>query len=261
MKTLYSLRMRASRGATHISGAERIVAADELVCATAELMSRAALRHGAPADEVHCIAERIDPATVQYHSFPDVTNYAAPEWRAGRQLALELLTKAGVDAKVAQAGLDLLANGPGANGANMRGAVLMDATSGQRLEPDQQRGVRVSRMDLAPQVRNQIHAELEAAGLGHHRTAEALTLSGKVLAAPGIVAELCWSDEADYITGYVADPQRGYQRITPLKALGDQRGGRVFFVAPNVEVADLIHFLERQPLLFDAIGAIQRQQG
>ena len=84
-----------------------------------------------------------------------------------------------------------------------------------------------------------------------------MILSGKVLNAPGIVAELCWSDAPDYVTGYVAAPQCGYQRISQLKAAGDKRGGRVFFVdRTKVTVTVLVDYLERQPVLFDAAGTI-----
>jgi 6-carboxyhexanoate--CoA ligase len=135
--------------------------------------------------------------------------------------------------------------------------MVVDALTGTRLEPDQSRGVRVSRMDLAPLARERILAALAVAGLGHHRVAEALVLAGKVLHAPGIVAELCWSDDPDYVAGYVADPRRGYQRITRLKAAGDNFGGRALFVRPENWQSDrFIAYLEQQAVLFDALGTI-----
>lgn len=137
----------------------------------------------------------------------------------------------------------------------------MDAITGERLEYDPARGVRVSRMDLLSTSRPDVEALLAAAGLGHHRVIEALVLSGKVLQAPGIVAELCWSDAPDYVTGYVAAPQRGYQRISQLKTAGDKHGGRVFFVdRSKVAVPVLVDYLERQPVLFDDAGTISPLQ-
>lgn len=57
--------------------------------------------------------------------------------------------KIGINLVVASKALNLLLNGPAPNRENMRGAILMDL-SGNRLEPDQYRGVRVSRMDYTP---------------------------------------------------------------------------------------------------------------
>ena len=137
----------------------------------------------------------------------------------------------------------------------MRGAVIMDATTGERLETDLSRGVRVSRMDLAPECRTELERKLASAGLDHYRVLEALVLAGKVLSAPGIVAELCWSDDPNYTTGYVADLHGGYQRITALKSVGDSLGGRVFFINPAaVSIDELVDYLEYQPVLFDGSG-------
>ncbi|MCM2265664.1 MAG: 6-carboxyhexanoate--CoA ligase, partial [Desulfuromonadales bacterium] len=96
---------------------------------------------------------------------------------------------------------------------------------------------------------------------GHHRVAEALVLAGKVLRAPGIVAELCWSDAPDYLSGYVADPRHGYQRITRLKAVGDGFGGRALFVrASGWNPEEFVAYLERQAVLFDGLGTITPPQ-
>lgn len=140
----------------------------------------------------------------------------------------------------------------------MRGAVVMHARTGERLEPDAGRGVRVSRMDLAASARPAIEATLAGAGLGHHRVSEALALAGKVMGAPGMVAELCWSDDPGYTVGYVADPCNGYQRINNLKQTGDLRGGRVFFIDPVGRLEELFDYLERRPVLFTALGRISQ---
>ena len=91
--------------------------------------------------------------------------------------------------------------------------------------------------------------------------AEALVLAGKVLHAPGIVAELCWSDDPAYVVGYVAAPQFGYRRITRLKAPGDGRGGRALFVRTTEwDQDDFVAYLEQQAVLFDALGTIEPPQ-
>ena len=247
--------MRATYQDLHLAGAERIVTAAAVSETTAALTLRAMSHVNGAADEVYCSVERIDPAIVCYEKLPDITTYQLDDWQEGRQVACSLLEKAGVHVEIATRAVQLLANGAGPGGAVMRGAVIMDATTGERLERDPARGVRVSRMDLAPECRSELECELASVGLDHHRVLEALVLAGKVLSAPGVVAELCWSDNPDYTTGYVADLHGGYQRITALKPVGDSLGGRVFFIDPTVVTIDeLIDYLECQPVLFDGLG-------
>lgn len=249
------MRMRAERLGDHCCGAERIAAARELPHLAAEMMARA-LACGATPDAVHCTVERL-PGEIRLCSLPAVRTFEVVDWLAGRSCARALLLKAGVAPAAADGALQLLAAGPAPGGRVMRGAMLVDARTGARLEPDRARGVRVSRMDLEPAARERILAALAAAGLGHRRVAEALVLAGKVLQAPGVVAELCWSDDPSYLSGYVADPAHGYQRITRLKAAGDARGGRALFVRCEGWDRDrFIDYLERQPVLFDAVGPL-----
>jgi 6-carboxyhexanoate--CoA ligase len=256
-RSLYSVRMRASSGGSHLAGAERIVSGAAVGKMTAELTQRAMFCSQGHADEIHCSVERIDPATVRYAVLPDLSSIQAVDWRDGRRIALRLLVRAGVQETIAARAISLLAKGAGPGGMVMRGAVIMNAVTGERLEPDQTRGIRVSRMDLLPDFRLVLEQIMSTAGLGHHRVLEALVLSGKVLGGPGVVAELCWSDAPDYTAGYVADPQAGYQRITCLKPAGDSHGGRIFFVngAADTTPALLIDYLERQPVLFTAAGS------
>jgi 6-carboxyhexanoate--CoA ligase len=257
---LYSLRMRADRDGGHCSGAERLAAAGELAALTAELVARALACSGGPPDTVHCTIDRV-AGMIPCWPLPAVRTLAVSDWMAGRECAQTLLQRAGVAPHAAAAAMELLAAGPAPGGRVMRGALIVDAASGERLETDPARGVRVSRMDLAPVARAGILAALAAAGLGHPRVAEALVLAGKVLHAPGIVAELCWSDDPEYLAGYVADPRGGYQRITRLKAAGDRYGGRALFVCRSGWDRNAFYaYLERQAVLFDAPGPIAPPQ-
>jgi 6-carboxyhexanoate--CoA ligase len=255
--SLYSVRMRASSAGRHLTGAERIVPGAVVSDVTADLTRRAMCCPQGRADHVNCSIEQIDPATVCYAVLPVLSTVIVKDWSEGRRAAHRLLVRAGVQADVAAAAITLLAKGAGPDGAVMRGAVLMDAANGARLELNPARGVRVSRMDLVPEFRPVMERRLAEVGLAHHRVLEALILSGKVLGAPGVIAELCWSDAPDYTTGYVADPQFGYQRITALKPVGDWRGGRIFFInRADCSPAGLIDYLERKPVLFKGAGAI-----
>lgn len=255
--SLYSVRMRASYHGQHLTGAERIVPQAEVSEVTAALTERAMTCPSELADEIQCSVEKIDPTTVLYAQLPDLSTYIAPDWQAGHRVASCLLARAGVQPEIATRAVALLASGAGPGGTVMRGALIMDASSGKRLEADPARGVRVSRMDLSPECRSALESDLAAAGLGHHRVLEALVLAGKVLGAPGIVAELCWSDDPNYTIGYVADPQAGYQRISDLKLAGDSCGGRVFFIdQAKTSLEELVDYLECQVVLFNASGTI-----
>lgn len=255
----YSLRMRAERNGSHCSGAERIVPVGQLPVVAAELVARA-LAAGAPAEAIRCSADLLVGA-LPCLQLPDVRTFEVPDWVTGRACARALLLRAGVAEPAIAAAMRLLATGPAPGGRVMRGAMIIDALSGARLEADPSRGVRVSRMDLAPAARAAVSAALTAAGLGHCRVSEALVLAGKVLHAPGIVAELCWSDDPGYVTGYVAAPRCGYQRISRLKAAGDSLGGRALFVGRDGWDRDaFVDYLERHAVLFDALGAIAAPQ-
>lgn len=226
----FSLRMRATRAGRHLSGAERITRGSEVAALTTALTERALTHRGGQADQVHCTVERLQAESIHYAPLPEVHTWLVRDWLAGRQLAGRLLRRAGVASQAAEKCLQTLAKGPGPGGQNMRGAMIVDAENGQRLESDWARGLRVSQMDIVPEERREITQALAAAELGHHRVLEALALAGKVLHAPGLVAELCWSDDPDYLSGYVASPADGYQRISPLKEAGSAMGGRAFLI-------------------------------
>ena len=63
---------------------------------------------------------------------------------------------------------------------------------------------------------------------------DALALATKNIHC-GVEAELCWSDDPDYTTGYVAGKTIGYVRIKPMKEEGVPIGGRVYFVKEEKE--------------------------
>lgn len=252
--------MHASLDGQHLSGAERLVehfdsVEDELIC----MLHRALQHPRGSADRISLQVDEIPCEEKLTGNLLDFSGYLVGNWEQGRILACHLLTEAGVSLGAASCSLEYLANGAAPGGSSMRGAMLVDAQSGERLEKDQTRGVRVSRMDVTKVVREQLHRCLAEHGLDNSHVIEALILASKVVSAPEIVAELCWSDDPDYQAGYVASSASGYQRINLLKPLGEERGGRAFFVRPgSADLAGLIQYLEKTPLLIDRIGKIDR---
>jgi 6-carboxyhexanoate--CoA ligase len=254
---LYSIRMHASKGGEHLSGAERLAPAAELEGLAAELLRRAMAHPRGVADAVRLCVEAVPAAALQRGRLPDLRTVSVADWRQGRAAALHYLAAAGVAAGAAGAAMEQLAAGAAPGGGSMRGAMLVDSQSGERLEPDRARGVRASRMDLTPAAELELRRGLAALGLDNLHVREALVLAAKVLAAPGMVAELCWSDDPDYTAGYVAAPALGYVRFPHLKPAGEERGGRAFFVRrAGLELAALIDHLEQAVLLVDTVGAL-----
>lgn len=254
---IYSIRMHATKDGQHLSGAERLAPAAELERLAGELLRRAMKHPRGVADAVRLSVDAIPSRALCHGQLPDLRTVSVADWRQGREAALHYLAASGVAAAVGRRAMVELDAGAAPGGFSMRGAMLVDAQSGERLEPDRARGVRASRMDLTPAAEAELRRGLAALGLDNAHVREALVLAAKVLATPGIVAELCWSDDPDYTAGYVAAPACGYVRFPHLKPLGEERGGRAFFIRrEGLDLAALINHLERSVLLVDRIGAL-----
>ncbi len=266
MHNLFSVKMRAAQGGPHeaggrhISGAERIVPAAE-VAAVAEMMARRAQGHerGRP-DFINIKIESLSGMKIKELTSLPVYTLRAGNCGEGLLLARRVLELAGVDPEAARLAVNCLLEGTAASGRNMRGAVLMDVHTGCRLESDAGRGVRVSYMDYHPSVAVELSPKLAGQGLDNDHVREALCLATKVASVTSIIAELCWSDDPGYTTGYVASPRLGYVRICPLKEKGSDCGGRVFFFdSGSGRLTETFRQLEKEPCLITALGKINAE--
>ena len=238
---LYSVKMRASESGAHISGAERIVPASAAPRTAAALVTRALTHSKGTPDFINVKLER-PSSVIRLKSLPVATHVArTPE--EGMAIAAELLSKDGI-ARVAE----IMAKF--ADTYALRGAMLLDADTLERLDPDPARGVRATCMDDADSVAKGVPSS-------KNHFAEAIVLATKVQNAPGIVAEICVSDDPDYTTGYVATRSLGYHRITNIKERGSPLGGRIFlYRGPHSNVPETIRFLERQAVLVEDVPTI-----
>lgn len=260
-RPLFSLRMQATLNGQHLSGAEHLSTTDDLERLAAGMVKRALGHTRGRAEKIQITIEEVATGQIDYGTLPDLHTYLVDDYHLGRRAAAAILGKSGVSPLAIDGAMAAMASGAAPDGRSMRGAMLIDAKSGNRLEPDQARGVRVSRMDLTEQARQELILGLQALGLDNCHVREALVLAAKVLTTPGIVAELCWSDDPGYTAGYVASAQQGYVRFPHLKPLGDERGGRAFFLASGEHnLPELIDYLQTKPILFDAIGQLHRAQ-
>ena len=231
----YSVKMRAARAGVHTSGAEKIVPGASVPKVAALLAERALVHPKGSPDFLNIKVEAQAEDILRLKSLP-VTTHVTKTAAEGRALAAKLLGEAGV-VRIDE----IMARFSESHAP--RGAMLLDADTLERLEPDQSRGVRATYMDDA--------ASLEkgtASGKNHY--AEAIVLATKVQNAPGIVAEICVSDDPDYVTGYVATRELGYRRITVIKEKGDPNGGRIFlYRGPREGVVETVRFLEKTPVI------------
>ncbi len=233
-----SVRMRASLKGKHVSGAERIVKDKELEETLSQLVKRPS-----DYDQMVITIEKVRKLRRVEESLK-LSSFNFNSVSEARQFALRKLKESGVPESVALKGLNLISRGANPRGGIMRGAVLMDIETGNRLEKDSERGVRTVRIDW--ENRREILEILRKRGLTE-RTADALALATKNIIC-GVVAELCWSDDPQYLTGYVASRTLGYVRITPLKEKGDPLGGRIYFVRRE-KLLEIVKCLEEEAIL------------
>jgi 6-carboxyhexanoate--CoA ligase len=238
----------------HLSGAERIAPAVKIDEVVRELVARAMSKNAVP-DQIAVKVESLGDQLPHRLTSLDVVTLDVPDAEAGLSGAVRILERIGISRHAAGLAVDVLNIGAAPSGGNMRGAMIMDARTGERLEPDQARGVRASRFDWSEEAFMDIERKLKAVGLSHYRTREALALATKVAHSSGVVAELCWSDEPDYTAGYVASLHTGYVRFPWLKNIGNPKGGRVFFVNRDaLNLTKLIDYLHFCPVLIASSG-------
>ncbi len=242
----YSVRMRAAKdgshehGGKHISGGELLSTYSDIKLAVNALLEKGLTHSRGKPDFMQIQFEYINEPIKLVKPLQIQTNEVESE-EEGHALAWELLEKVGVPRKIIEKAYKQSTKYLG-----IRGAILFDIHSGERIDDRNEKGVRVSKMDWLDTNFEKWanHNQMPP----NSRLKEALVLATKVSEHPATIAELCWSDDPDYITGYVASENLGYQRITKLKEYGDERGCRIFFVDCSKDLNSYIHYLEKQPV-------------
>jgi 6-carboxyhexanoate--CoA ligase len=251
IQAMWSVRMRASRRGVHVSGAEGLFEEGEVERAVREFLKRARRHPRGEADSVSLIVERLKSRPREIASL-DVSTLGCSSPAQARRLASRLLAAAGVSEGAVSAAFGIV-RAPRV----MRGAALLEAQSGLRLEADASRGVRTSRLGVARRARPSLGRKLARHGINTATVREALTLATKAAFCDNVVAELCVSDDPDYTTGYVAARRHGYVRIPNMKKKGSRRGGRVYFVRSAAGLEGDIRYLEKTPALVAEVGGVR----
>lgn len=227
----------------HISGAEGIYEASDITKITESYIKRALIHSRGTPDKIVITIEELEQRPRHIPLLP-VHTVQCPTPDQARGIIMRSLTDLGISQKALIAGFRVLSAE-----RTMRGAALVHATSGSRLEPDRARGIRVSRFGIEKSALRRLSRRLSRDGINTTAVREALLLASKVASHPAVIAEVCISDDPDYTTGYVASRSIGYTRIPNIKKRGDMRGGRVFFVTRKTGINALVAYLERAPVL------------
>jgi 6-carboxyhexanoate--CoA ligase len=231
----------------HISGAEGIYKSSEIFGTVKRYIQRALSHPKGEADRIVITIEDIREKPESISSLP-VSTVTCNTPVEGRKIIKKLLHSIGISNKAANTALSILRKG------SMRGAAIITAKSGKRLEPDRDRGIRATRFGVSKPALRRLKADLSRFGINTDTVREAVILASKVTASGDVIAELCMSDDPDYTTGYVASQKLGYVRIPNIKSAADRSGGRVFFVMEAAAVEKTIGYLERTPVIIDSIS-------
>ncbi len=258
----FSIKMRASarvssspnnNGGTscdhsdrHISGAERIVSASDIMRTVAELEHRAWTHSNGQPDDVVVSVHRVDEDEITH--IPALTRETRHTKTVddAHHTITNILREVGIP--TAKHALEVLTRIRG-----MRGAMLLDADTGERRDTKDIRGVRVTALDNDMPAGADAAKEMSSSVASKPYYCEALTLASKVQYHPAVCAELCISDDPEYTTGYVSTPGC-YVRIENIKPMGSPQGGRVFLVrGTDDDIADCINYLENTAVIVHGI--------
>lgn len=260
---IYSVRMRASkiqRGdeppaegprkkpGIHISGAEGLYGKDEISDAVDSYIKRALEHPRGDPDRISLTIDKIRQRPRRISSLTLKTADTATV-RGARTFARNMLHGLLISEAAIDKALELLRRQ-----TSMRGAALLDAVSGKRLEPDQERGIRVSRLGLSSTAATELRKGLTRVNLNTETVREALVLASKVSSCRPVIAELCISDDPDYTTGYIASRSFGYIRVPHMKKKDSRAGGRVLFLRKGSDNEMIITYLEKTPVMVSTIA-------
>lgn len=243
---MWSVRMRASRFENgkeiHVSGAEGIFEQNQIGRVLRRLLIRAFdHKRGKAQRIVFTVEEIVEPIHEVKVLRVSTLEFNSP--KEAKEAVKRKLESIGVSKRAIFAAFEVLES------CSLRGASLIDYLTGERLERDRERGIRVSRLQMEQGLRKRLLRQFRRLSAEPQRVIEALTLASKVASFDGVVAELCISDNPDYTTGYISSREFGYLRITNIKEHGDSRGGRVFFVKGSINLDEIYSYLERTPVI------------
>jgi 6-carboxyhexanoate--CoA ligase len=231
----------------HISGAEGIYEEAEILKIVKGYTKRALNHPRGKPDNIVITIEAIKYKPKKASLLP-VTTLKCNSPDEAKKIIYQTLSGLGVSKKGINNSFKVLTSPK-----TMRGAALILEGSGIRMEPDRERGVRVSRLGIEKTAEKVLVKKLSNMRVNTTTVKEALILASKVTSHPDVIAEICISDDPDYTTGYIASKQLGYLRIPNIKRRGEKHGGRVFIIEENADIDKLINYLEKTPVIVSGV--------
>ena len=245
---LLSVRMRASARRKHISGAEGIYKTDRVEATLLQFLYRALNHERGLPEEVVLTVEPIKTEPLRVKAPPVYTACITDNQNAWSFIK-ELLMGVGISPVCFERAKGLIFSA-----SSLRGAAVYTAKTARRLDSDHERGIRARMLGITEEAKAELYETLDALGLNTRVVSEALVLATKVINTPGVVAELCVSDNPSYTTGYVSIRGLGYIRVPFIKHSGSDCGGRVFFVEEGSDIKAIEKFLENTPVMVNEIS-------
>lgn len=250
IKIMWSIRMRASKTdknikdkEIHISGAEGLFEKKEILKMIKKYIERALKHPKGRSDKIVLTIEKIKERPKRISPLP-VSTIPCDTPEMAQKIIYQRLSEIGVSKRAINNAFKILTSEK-----TMRGASLINVRTGKRLEPDKERGVRVSRLGIEKTLEKTLIKSFSKMKVPTTTVKEALILASKVASHPSVVAEICISDDPDYTTGYIASKELGYLRITNIKRYNERHGGRVFIIKENSDIKKIIQFLEKKPII------------
>jgi len=244
INNLFSIKARSSKEDLHISGGERIVPYDKIEEVSSQLLKR--VNRNNP-DFISIKIEKIKEKPIILKNALQIKELEFGDYISANKFAIDTLHKStGIDRSKIKQLIEKIHLGASPNGTNMRGAMIVNQ-NGERIELDKFRGVRTTYVDFID--RERALKNLLKKGFTT-RTLDAILIATKNLFYEDFLAEYCISDEPDYTTGYIAVGNT-YYRLKPLKNLGNNKGGRIYFVKNSINLQHFYNYLEKTPILID----------
>ncbi|REH78090.1 6-carboxyhexanoate--CoA ligase [Staphylococcus felis] len=218
---MYSVKMRSSQNTSHISGAETICDMKDIEKTIQNYFKKGFFHENGEVDFLNLKIEKVTQPIQTFNALNIYENHT-----------LNTLTQqSGVSRAALNKGRHYIQSE-----INYRGAIILCAKTGRRLDSTKERGVRVTHFAF----------ENHSTSALSERVQDALAIATCISHHSHVKGELCISDDLSYTTGYYATPL-GYHRLHHMKANNSREGGRIIFVDDTIHLDSYIAFLEKTP--------------
>ncbi|MCU5746304.1 6-carboxyhexanoate--CoA ligase [Staphylococcus sp. SQ8-PEA] len=222
---MYSVKMRSSQQGEHLSGAETICEAHQIDQTISKFFHKGFTHQNGDSDALNIKVQKITQPLRHLNALSILEEESAD---------LSALSQShGITDQALQRGLEYIHDK-----TRYTGALILSKETGERLDRTGVRGIRATHFCFK---------SLQERRLLNDRVQDALAIATIITSYPGVIGELCVSDDLHYTTGYFASKDTGYHRLYHVKEDHSRAGGRIIFVNDDIAINDFIEFLEIIP--------------